>query len=106
MSQKKYIPNQKLREARELRGWSQQYLAEQLEVADTSTVSRWERGIAIPRPHYRRKLAELFQTSVQALGFVKGSEESASQPFYKIPRPSTPLLGREQELEGIKKRLL
>jgi ribosome-binding protein aMBF1 (putative translation factor) len=51
MSQKKYIPNQKLREARELRGWSQEDVAEQLgEFVDKSTISRWERGVAIPRP--------------------------------------------------------
>lgn len=107
MSQKKYHSNQKLREARELRGWSQEDVAEQLgEFVDKSTVSRWERGVAIPQPHYRRKLAELFQRSVQELGFVKENEESASQPFYKVPRPLTPLLGREQELEEIKNRLL
>jgi transcriptional regulator with XRE-family HTH domain len=58
MSQKKYHSNQKLREARELRGWSQEDVAEQLgEFVDKSTVSRWERGVAIPQPHYRRKLA-------------------------------------------------
>lgn len=107
MHQKKYHPNHKLREARELRGWSQEDVAEQLgELVDKSTVSRWERGVAIPQPHYRQKLAELFQTSVQELGVFNGREKYASKQFYKMPRRSTPLLGREQELEGIKNCLL
>jgi predicted ATPase/DNA-binding XRE family transcriptional regulator len=107
MGQKKYIRNQKLREARELRGWSQQNVAEQLGLSvDKSTVSRWERGVAVPQPHYRQKLAEIFQTNVQELGFLKDPERSTRKPLYKIPRLSTPLFGRDQEIENIKVRLL
>ncbi len=118
MSQKKYIRNQKLREARELRGWSQWDVAERLgPPVDKSTVSRWERGV-VPRPYYRQKLAEIFQTNMQGLGFLKEAEVAQPsiappdqerpprKPFYKIPRPSTPLLGREQEIEDISVRLL
>lgn len=105
MSQRTQHPNQKLKKAREIRGWSQQHLAEKLGVTDKSTVSRWERGIAVPQPHYREKLAEIFQTSIQELGLFKGSEEPASKPFYKMPRPPTSLVGREQELEEIQTRL-
>jgi non-specific serine/threonine protein kinase len=107
MRQKKHSSNQKLREVRELRGWSQEDVAGKLgDSLDKSTVSRWERGVVIPQPHYRQKLAELFQMSVQELGLYRDGEEAASKPFYKMPRSPTPLVGRERELEEIKARLL
>jgi len=52
------IPNKRLREQRELRGWTQEQLAEKVE-ASAVTVSRWESGI-LPSLYHRRKLCELF----------------------------------------------
>src|SRR5207247_10860307 len=52
-------PNRRLKHERELRGWSQQYVATQID-AERYYVSRWETGTASPRPDYRRKLCELF----------------------------------------------
>ncbi len=62
-------PNHRLRQARESRGWSQEYLAEQIGVT-AFTVGRWERGVTLPTPHYRRKLSEVLLLSVRQLGLV------------------------------------
>src|SRR5579871_1152500 len=66
---KQAVPNQLLKEARELRGWSQKYVAEQLG-ADHYYLSRWERGTASPSPYYRSKLCALFGVDARALGLV------------------------------------
>jgi transcriptional regulator with XRE-family HTH domain len=63
-------PNQRLRYEREVRGWTQQYVAEQLE-ADMNIVSRWECGERKPGPYYRQKLSALFGKSAVELGLVE-----------------------------------
>src|SRR5215831_19702487 len=63
------VPNQLLKEARDLRGWSQKYVAEQIG-ADHYYLSRWERGTASPSPYYRSKLCTLFGIDAKALGLV------------------------------------
>src|SRR5262249_41728223 len=72
------ILNKKLKQERERRGWSQQKVAE---LVDTSfeNISRWERGITSPKPHFREKLCGLFGKDAVQLGFI---EESL-----KIPEP-------------------
>jgi tetratricopeptide (TPR) repeat protein/transcriptional regulator with XRE-family HTH domain len=67
-------PNVRLREARELRGWSQKYVAEQIG-ADRYYLSRWEHGTAFPSPYYRQKLCKLFGKDTRELGLLP--EESA-----------------------------
>src|SRR6266851_6132741 len=104
MGQKKYYPNRRLKEARELRGWSQDQLTEKLGLADKTTVSRWERGIAVPHPSSRHKLVKLFKVSIQQLGFFQEGEEDASK-LLRLPHPATPLLGRDLELEEIQNLL-
>ncbi|MDQ2713623.1 MAG: helix-turn-helix transcriptional regulator [Chloroflexota bacterium] len=52
-------PNLRLKAAREARGWSQKYVADQID-ADHYYLSRCERGTAFPSPHYRSKLCVLF----------------------------------------------
>lgn len=59
----------RLRQEREIRGWSRSYIAEQVEV-DLGTVGRWERGERLPHPHYRQKLCDLFGKSAQELGLL------------------------------------
>lgn len=63
-------PNQQLKAERELRGWSQKYVAEQLS-ADHYYLSRWERGTAIPSPYYRQKLCTLFGKNARELGLLQ-----------------------------------
>jgi transcriptional regulator with XRE-family HTH domain len=58
-----------LKHERELRGWSQQDLAEKLG-CDTKTVNRWESGKSLAQPYYRQKLVELFGKNTEELGLV------------------------------------
>ena len=64
------IPNQRLKAERELRGWSQKYVAEQIG-ADHYYLSRWERGTISPSPYYRQKLCVLFGKNAQELGLLQ-----------------------------------
>ncbi|MFL5625265.1 MAG: helix-turn-helix domain-containing protein [Ktedonobacteraceae bacterium] len=67
------IPNHLLRQERELRGWSQKYVAEQIDAADYY-ISRWECGSASPSPHYRRKLCALFGKNAKELGLLQDEQ--------------------------------
>jgi transcriptional regulator with XRE-family HTH domain len=75
--------NEKLRQARISRGWSQQDLADQLGIV-VGTVNRWERGKQQPTPYYRLKLSALFGTTAEALGLgaetVDPAQETNIQP--------------------------
>lgn len=62
--------NPQLRRARELRCWSQEYVAQQLGTSPVN-VSRWERGCTSPSPYFRQKLCELFEQSATELGLVR-----------------------------------
>src|SRR5690242_1931866 len=73
------IPNQRLKEARELRGWSQKYVAEQIG-ADHYYLSRWERGTAFPSPYYRSKLCTLFGLDAKALGLLPEAPDKKEKP--------------------------
>ena len=71
-------PNDKLREERLRRQWTQQDLADRLETTKL-TIGRWERGISVPGPHFRLKLYALFGKSAEELGLV-GMQVSATHP--------------------------
>lgn len=77
------IPNKRLREQRELRGWTQEDLAEKVEVSPV-TVSRWESGI-LPGLDHRRKLCEVFEKSPQELGFMREEIDEEGN----VPSPVT-----------------
>lgn len=62
-------PNLKLKHERNLRGWSQGDLAEQIRVPDYY-ISRWESGKYTPSPHYQQKLCEVFGKTPEELGFL------------------------------------
>lgn len=55
----KPMPNVRLRSEREKRGWSRDYVAENIG-SDLRSVGRWERGTTSPTPYYRQALCELF----------------------------------------------
>jgi DNA-binding XRE family transcriptional regulator len=112
------VPNQRLKHEREKRGWSQQDLAKKIGF-DHDTVSRWERGLIIPRPSTRDKLCKLFEISPQELGFAQESGTGGDQPACSLPSrpglydPAIPmsqvggkgLVGRTQLLADLKRRL-
>jgi transcriptional regulator with XRE-family HTH domain len=61
--------NSILRRERQLRGWSQQKVAELVETSE-DVVSRWERGERKPSPFFQEKLCVLFGKSAEELGFL------------------------------------
>lgn len=106
-------PNPHLRHERELRGWSQQYVARQIDAPSSYYVSRWERGVISPSPYYRERLCQLFDKSAQELGLLETSEDvpSAEPPapapparsIWYIPYPRNPLFtGREEIFERLR----
>jgi transcriptional regulator with XRE-family HTH domain len=75
-------PNTHLRRERQLRGWSQAHLAQQIDVP-SYYLSRWERGEVSPSPYYQHQLCELFGKSAVELGFLP----SDTTPLEKNPHP-------------------
>ena len=120
----KAIANMQLKRARELQGWSQEYVGQKIGT-DAFTISRWERGITMPSPHFRQKLCTLFSLSVIELGLVPSENDehsdqiSTSLGAFPLPRsqildPAIPpapvgehgLVGRDELLRILKQRLL
>jgi transcriptional regulator with XRE-family HTH domain len=68
------IPNEQLRRARHLKGWTQSDLAEAVGT-DFETVSRWERGITMPSAYFREHLCRVLELTPEELGFVQSLAE-------------------------------
>jgi tetratricopeptide (TPR) repeat protein/transcriptional regulator with XRE-family HTH domain len=81
-------PNYSLRQARELQGWSQGYVAEQISAPGSYYVSRWECGTASPSPYYREKLCALFGKNAHELGLLQHQEVSEA---FESQEPSVPI---------------
>ncbi len=62
--------NQKLQYQRELRGWSQRKVAEEVGTTE-KRVSAWERGESMPAPFYQERLCKLFGKDAEELGFLQ-----------------------------------
>src|SRR5579864_4960049 len=84
MSSEEFVPNERLRWARNRKGWSQAELAEQVGTS-FEMVSRWERGITVPSPHYRKRLSGVLGQTPEELGLVR-------DPKYSFTRPSSPFV--------------
>jgi transcriptional regulator with XRE-family HTH domain len=72
-------PNRRLKQARELRGWSQAKVAEQIGT-DATTVSRWERGLFSPTPYFRERLCALFDKNAEELGLLETGQLPQLEP--------------------------
>ncbi len=57
---------EKIREARQQRGWSQRFLAEKLGVTSVAIVY-WETGRSVPRAHRMREVAMLLGLQLEDL---------------------------------------
>ena len=68
------VPNERLRRARHLKGWTQSKLAEMLGT-DFETVSRWERGITMPSAYFRERLSSVLEKSLEELGLIADRDE-------------------------------
>ena len=118
------LPNQHLKQARLRQGWSQEYIAREVGT-DAFTVSRWERGVTMPSPHFRLQLCMLFNMSAPELGLVPQEVEEKTEPVFSPPSlalqiqppildPAIPLsplgesglIGREELLLQVKGQVL
>lgn len=79
MSSEKFVPNERLRHVRNLKGWTQAELAEQVGTS-FEIVSRWERGISMPSPYFRKRLCAVLGKTADELGLVGGSAEPVTLP--------------------------
>ncbi len=81
-------PNRRLKQVRELRGWSQAKVAEQIGT-DATTVSRWERGLFSPTPYFRERLCVLFGKNAEELGLMESEHPDAEDGQRAFsPRPA------------------
>ena len=71
----KATPNLQLKREREQRNWSQDQLARVIGTTALN-VSRWERGLTFPGPHFRQKLCELFGKISRELGLTVEEPEA------------------------------
>jgi transcriptional regulator with XRE-family HTH domain len=74
MSFEENVPNEQLRRARHLKGWTQSELAETLDT-DFETVSRWERGTTVPSAYFREKLCNVLDKTPEELGLISNIYE-------------------------------
>lgn len=81
-------PNKRLQYERELRGWSQAYIAEKIGTVE-KTVSRWECGEQNPGPTYRRRLCKLFGKNAVELGFLQEGHEEGKEEQQELPANSS-----------------
>lgn len=87
MDEQRWRPNAQLKRVRELRGWSQEDVAEKIGTTQ-KIVSRWERGESMPVPYYRQRLCKLFGKNAAELGFLDG-RYSASEPVQLLSETRT-----------------
>jgi transcriptional regulator with XRE-family HTH domain len=111
-TRKKRVPNHRLKEEREKRGWTHKDVADLINLPDAHTVGRWERGVSFPLPHYRQKLCSIFGKSLEELGLlpIKYEEAPASvialgkqqtEPFWKVPYTFTSFIGRDGDIATV-----
>jgi transcriptional regulator with XRE-family HTH domain len=81
------VPNTLLRQARELRGWSQKFVCEQIDAPALCYISRWERGYTTPSPFYREKLCKLFGKDARELGLLPNEEQPETPAFTQRSSP-------------------
>ncbi|WP_201369595.1 tetratricopeptide repeat protein [Ktedonobacter robiniae] len=81
-------PNLKLREERLRRRWTQQELADRLEVT-VVTVNRWEKQGTLPGPRFRFKLCTLFNKNSEQLGFTSYNEVEQDESFEEVAHNTT-----------------
>jgi transcriptional regulator with XRE-family HTH domain len=110
-------PNLRLKHEREIRGWSQARVAQEIDTS-VKNIGRWERGDSSPYPYFREKLCKLFDKSAEELGFF-GDEEAmpdsavgklAAAPLYDpsipfLPNEGRGLVGRQNLLDTLVEKL-
>src|SRR5436305_2613170 len=82
-------PNNRLRQERLRRNWSQNYVAEKLGTTKV-TISRWERGSQQPNITSRQELCKLFGMSAEELGLLPADPHPQVPEETKDPTPVDP----------------
>src|SRR6266566_3543720 len=80
MHPEEFVPNERLRRARILKGWSQAELAEEVGTS-FEMVGRWERGVTIPSPLYRKQLCAILGKTAEELGLIRDLMDSFTPPL-------------------------
>jgi transcriptional regulator with XRE-family HTH domain len=96
MSFEENVPNEQLRRARHLKGWTQSELAETLDT-DFETVSRWERGTTVPSSYFREKLCSVLDKTPKSLGL---SPLTFTNPWHPLHLAACSLLLRTRMLRA------
>jgi transcriptional regulator with XRE-family HTH domain len=78
-------------------GWSQSYVAEQINV-DNTTINRWEHGKALPASSVRQKICELFGVDAEALGLMQKEAEDDNAASGKKGMPNVRLKRQRERL--------
>src|SRR5579859_134231 len=111
-SERKPIPNARVRYEREKRGWVQGDVASKLcdlcseeEIdengfVDSKRISAWERGINKPEQFWRLKLEKLYGRSLEELGIIQSPDEDLPKPSKDIPvtKPAKGPISENREL--------
>src|SRR5258708_23500561 len=102
-NEKKKIPREGLKKARERRGLSQAELAELIGVGDAKTVRRWESGESNPYPYLRPLLAEHLNITREKLEVIlANSQDQALHRRWMIPHLQNPYFtGRDNVLSDL-----
>src|SRR5437870_772659 len=105
-------PNRLLRRARKERGWTQQYVADQIGAPLALNVTRWEGGTSVPSAHYVTRLCELFEKTPMELGLLAEEESISTIPplpsttYWNVPYQRNPFFtGREEILRPLHHQL-
>jgi transcriptional regulator with XRE-family HTH domain len=86
------LPRQRLVAERMHHRWTQLEVADQLGTTP-GNVSRWERGITVPGPYFRRKLCELFGKSAQELDLAWEESDDSVSPHTQVSSLTTSFQG-------------
>jgi tetratricopeptide (TPR) repeat protein/transcriptional regulator with XRE-family HTH domain len=87
------VPNHRLQQAREQRGWSKTTLAKALGTT-AANVEQWEQGLLLPSPSLQEALCRLFGVQPQNLGLspvADSQEQSSGISFLLRPYNTTAL---------------
>ncbi len=103
-------PNRQLRQERERHCWSQLEVADRIGTTSLN-VSRWERGITFPTPHFRQQLCALYGKSAGELGLLQDETTDSQEPIAPhslppgqdavTPPPQAPRKAEERRLVTI-----
>src|SRR2546421_717705 len=93
-SSEEFVPNDRMRRSRSLKGWPQADLAEQVGTS-FEIVSRWERGVTVPSPYYRERLCAVLGQTAGELGLLRSRPDA----FTPLPSPLVFLASSHRDAE-------